>query len=200
MIDLLQHCAPDVHPVTISAIVQQESGGNVLALNDNTSKRSYMPQTMAEAAAIARKLILDGHSVDIGLAQINSKNLPKLRLTVDQVLDPCTNLQASQAILKEGWRRSGGDLAMTFSAYNTGKLNSAIGQKYAAQVFQKSNAPVPLVPAIPGGAIAPWASGTVAPDKIKPALDLRPVRLSVQPPVATSPLAPSGSGLSVSKF
>lgn len=151
---------------------------------------------MAEAAAIARKLILDGHSVDIGLAQINSKNLPKLNLTVEQVLDPCTNLQVSQSILKEGWRRSGGDLVMTFSAYNTGKLNSAVGQKYAAQVFQKSSAPAPLIPAIPGGEMAHWISG----DKIKPALDLRPVRLSVQPSVVGSPLAPDGAGLSVSKF
>jgi type IV secretion system protein VirB1 len=200
MIDLIQHCAPDVHPVTISAIVQQESGGNPLALNDNTSKRIYSPKTIAEAAAIARKLILDGHSVDIGLAQINSKNLPRLNLTVEQVLDPCTNLQASQAILKEGWRRSGGDLAMTFSAYNTGKIDSAIGQNYAAKVFQKAGAPAPLIPAIPGGEIARWVFSANPQDKIKPTSDLRPVRLLVHPPVSASPLAPSGAGLSISRF
>lgn len=143
MLDLIQTCASDVHPVTMNAIIQQESGGNQFALNDNTGKRTYRPKTINEAAAIARKIIADGGSVDIGLAQINSKNLPRLKLTVEQVLDPCINLQASQTILKEGWERSGGDLVGTLSAYNTGKVDSSVGKKYAEKVFLKANYKIP---------------------------------------------------------
>ena len=94
-IALMQQCAPQVAPVTLAAIVQQESGGNPLALHDNTSGKSYAPTTVAEAARLARELIAQGHSVDIGLAQINSRNLPRLGLGVDQVLDPCANLHAA---------------------------------------------------------------------------------------------------------
>lgn len=192
--DLLEHCAPEIHPVTIAAVVQQESGGNPLALHDNTAKNSYRPQSIAEAAEIARKLILDGHSVDIGLAQINSKNLPKLGLTVEQVLDPCTNLQASQKILKEGWYRSGGDIVGTLSAYNTGKVESSVGQGYAQKVYLKANSPNHIVPSIPGGEIAPWVKN--ASNKTT-STDLSPVRLKVEKPVTASPLEPNGEGLRV---
>jgi hypothetical protein len=44
-------------------------------VHDNTSGKSYRPATVAEAARLTRELIDRGHSVDIGLAQINSKNL-----------------------------------------------------------------------------------------------------------------------------
>jgi type IV secretion system protein VirB1 len=123
---MLEQCAPQIAPVTMSAIVQQESGGNPLVLHDNTSGKSYRPATVADAARIARELIAQGHSVDIGLAQINSKNLPRLGLGVDQVLDPCANLHAAQTVLMEGWKRSG-DLRATLSVYNTGKLHSPVG-------------------------------------------------------------------------
>ena len=124
MLELLLTCAPDVHPVTAAAIVQQESGGNPWAIYDNTGKQSYRPKSASEAAEIAQRLVSQGHSIDIGLAQINSRNLPRLKLTVEQVLDPCMNLQASQTILKEGYRRSGGSLTGALSAYNTGKVDS----------------------------------------------------------------------------
>ena len=123
---MMEQCAPQVAPVTLAAIVQQESGGNPLALHDNTSGKGYAPATVAEAARLARELIAQGHSVDIGLAQINSRNLPRLGLGVDQVLDPCANLRAAQTVLMEGWMRSG-DLRATLSAYNTGRLRSPVG-------------------------------------------------------------------------
>ena len=69
---LMEQCAPQIASVTMAAIVQQESGGNPLALHDNTSGKSYRPATIAEAARLARELIAQGHSVDIGLPQINS--------------------------------------------------------------------------------------------------------------------------------
>jgi type IV secretion system protein VirB1 len=180
---LMEQCAPQIAPVTLAAIVQQESGGNPLAVHDNTSGKSYAPTTAAEAARLARELIALGHSVDIGLAQINSRNLPRLGLGVDQVLDPCQNLRAAQAVLMEGWKRSG-DLRATLSAYNTGKLRSPVGMAYGEKVFGKAGV---VVPAIPGGQVAPWATDGAALPPVRPVFTWTP---------QASPLSPKGDGLS----
>ncbi|CDW92602.1 MULTISPECIES: lytic transglycosylase domain-containing protein [Thiomonas] len=181
-IALMEQCAPQVAPVTLAAIVQQESGGNPLALHDNTSGKSYAPATVAEVARLARELIAQGHSVDIGLAQINSRNLPSLGLGVDQILDPCMNLSAAQTVLLEGWSRSG-DLRSTLSAYNTGKLSSPVGMAYGEKVFGKAGV---VVPAIPGGQIASWATVGAALPPVRPVVTWTP---------QASPLAPKGDGL-----
>ena len=181
---MLEQCAPQIAPVTMSAIVQQESGGNPLALHDNTSGKSYRPATIAEAARLARELIAQGHSVDIGLAQINSRNLPRLGLGVDQVLDPCQNLRAAQTVLMDGWKRSG-SLRGALSAYNTGKINSSVGAVYGAKVFEKAGV---VVPAIAGGKLASWAAGGAALPPVRPVITWTP---------QASPLAPKGGGLEV---
>lgn len=197
MLELLLTCAPDVHPVTSAAIVQQESGGSPWALNDNTMKKSYRPKSARDAAEIASRLVAAGHSVDIGIAQINSRNLPHLGLTVEQVLDPCTNLRASQTILKEGYQRSGGDLAGALSAYNTGKINSRVGASYAGSVFRHAGAE-PIVPEIPGGKMAPWVSragGMTLPGAGLPAGKA----IVVQPPEQSS-LQPAGTDFNPRRF
>ncbi len=184
---MLEQCAPQIAPVTLAAIVQQESGGNPLALHDNTSGKSYRPASVAEAARIARALIAQGHSVDIGLAQINSRNLPRMGLDVEQVLDPCQNLRAAQTVLMEGWKQSGGDLSRALAAYNTGNVGSAVGQKYAAQVFGQAGG---TVPAIPGGKVANWTmkamSGSLPP--VRPVITWTP---------QASPLLPQAGSLAL---
>jgi type IV secretion system protein VirB1 len=183
-LQLIHECAPQIAPVTMAAIAQQESGGNPLALHDNTNGKSYRPSTMVEAARIARRLIAAGNSVDIGLAQINSKNLPKLNLSVEQALDPCQNLRAAQAVLMEGWTRSG-NLRATLSAYNTGELRGPVGMAYGEKVFGKAGV---VVPAIPGGVVASWATDGAALPPVRPVLTWTP---------QASPLAPKGDGLNV---
>jgi len=181
-IALMEQCAPAIAPVTMAAVVQQESGGNPLALHDNTTGRSYRPASLAETAQLARDLIAQGHSVDIGLAQINSRNLSSLGMTVDQVLQPCENLRAAQAVLLDGWRRSG-DLRSTLSAYNTGRLDSPVGLQYGASVYGKAGV---TVPAIPGGQMAPWATVGAALPPVRPVVTWTP---------QASPLSPNGDGL-----
>lgn len=135
---LIDQCSPNIHPQTMMAIVKKESGGNPYALHDNGSGKSYFPKTYEEAVALTIQLISSGRSVDIGLAQINSKNLPRLGYSVNQILDPCTNLKASEKILLDGWNRSGGHLKKTLSVYNTGKTNSSVGYQYAHDVTSKA--------------------------------------------------------------
>ncbi len=189
-IQLIHECAPKVATVTMAAIVEQESGGNPLAIHDNTTGESFRPNGLAAAVAIARSLIAAGHSVDLGLAQINSKNLPSLHLTPESAFDPCANLSASQTVLLSGWRQSGGDLRGALSAYNTGKASSAVGANYGAGVYAKAGV---VVPAIPGGKLARWTTEQAFASQAA----LPPVRPVVTWTPQASPLAPQGTGLAV---
>ena len=154
-IQLIALCAPAVAPVTMAALVQQESGGNAFALHDNTTGRTYQPQSAQAAAALLRGLIARGHSVDIGLAQVNSRNLPVLGLDPTAALDPCENLRAAQKILLEAWQRTG-SLAAALAAYNTGTSAGKRGAAYAAAVYSRAGA---AVPTIENGRMARWALG-----------------------------------------
>ena len=190
-LDLLHQCAPQVSAITMSAIIKQESGGNPLALHDNTTGKSYQPASLAAAAKLASDLIRHGHSVDIGLAQINSKNLPGLHIAAKQVLAPCANIHAAQTILLRGWKQSGGDLRGALAAYNTGNSGSSVGQKYAARVFGQAGV---VVPAIPGGKLASLAftnSSNATGDS------LPPVRAVVTWTPRASPLSPRAGALAV---
>ncbi|MHB1669039.1 lytic transglycosylase domain-containing protein [Thiomonas sp.] len=194
-IALLHQCVPKVATVTMAAIVQQESGGNPLAIHDNTSGQSYRPRGLVEAVTIARQLIASGHSVDLGLAQINSKNLPALSVTPESVFDPCTNLRAAQTILLSGWRQSGGDLRGALSVYNTGKASGPVGANYGAGVYAKAGV---VVPAIPGGRLASWVSNAIMTPAV--AADLPPVRPVVTWTPQASPLSPVGGGLAAARW
>lgn len=163
MLELLLACAPAVDPVTMAAIVKQESGGSPWVIYDNTGKRSYRLSSKGEAVLKATELISAGASVDLGLAQINSKNLRWLGLSVEQVMDPCTNVSAGAKILEGNYKRTR-DLNSALSMYNTGRADSSIGRAYTEKVFRHAGV---VVPAIPGGRLpelpdapgAPLSSG-----------------------------------------
>lgn len=150
MIELLLACAPAVDPVTMAAVVKQESGGHPWSINDNNTKRSYRLKTKDEAVLKATELISAGHSIDMGLAQINSKNLRWLGLSVAQVFEPCTNISAGAKVLAHGYEKTG-SLPAALSMYNTGKANSPRGQEYARQVLRHAGI---IVPAPAGGRMA----------------------------------------------
>jgi len=135
--ELLVSCAISLaDPAIMQAIVYQESGGHPWVINDNTTKRSSKFSSKEEAVAEAQRLIAAGHSVDMGLAQINSANLSWLGLSVEQVFDPCTNLQAGARVLRDGLERHG-SIIPALSHYNTGKPDSPRGLRYAAAVLQR---------------------------------------------------------------
>jgi type IV secretion system protein VirB1 len=69
-------------------VVRVESRGNPLALHVNglAADRQPHPATTEEAVAAARHWVDLGYRVDLGLAQIDSANLPALHVTIDQVL------------------------------------------------------------------------------------------------------------------
>lgn len=163
--ELLMRCAPNVHPVTMGALVRHESGGNPYAILDNGDwglprsrrvLRSFRPQSAEEAVTVAKELIAAGHVVDMGLGQINNRNLKGLGLTVEQIFDPCTNLRASQTILSNNYstavRRYGtGDRALyaALSAYNTGNFTSGFANGYVRKVLKASSLNVPELRVLP---------------------------------------------------
>jgi type IV secretion system protein VirB1 len=155
---MISTCAPLVAPVTIAAVVQRESGGNPLAVHDNSTGISHRPATEAEAITLAKSLIAMGHSVDLGMGQINSRNLSWLKQSVETIFDPCTNLSAMQGMLLAAWRQSAGNLPAALSSYSTGKVGNATGSRYAAAVYAQAQQPAPVVAAIPNGKLPAWVS------------------------------------------
>jgi type IV secretion system protein VirB1 len=186
-LELIVQCAPQVAPVTLAAIVQQESGGRQWTIHDNTDKHHYVLTNEASAVALARKLISQRHNIDLGLAQINSRNLGWLGVPVEKIFDPCMNLHVSQHILLSAWNKTGENLGSILQTYNTGKPN---GVNYALNVYRQAGV---AIPAIPGGRLANWANesmtggGSVDHD-VK--YELPPVRLKMEWTPEASPLQP----------
>jgi type IV secretion system protein VirB1 len=181
-------CAPAVDPVTMAAVVKQESGGQPWVVNNNTTRKSMAFASKAVAVAAAVAAVGRGESVDMGLAQINSKNLPALGLTVEQVFDPCTNIAAGANILAASYGRAG-SLGGALSMYNTGRFDSKIGATYAQKVFGQAGEKVPR---IPGGQLAklPETSSFAA----NPAA-MAAVRLTVTPSPFAAGLSPVRTAL-----
>lgn len=137
---LIRHCAPAVAPSTMTAIVRVESGGNPLAIGDNTTRRSYYPRDRATAERLARRLLDAGHLLDIGIAQVDSMNFAGFGVTAHTIFDPCVNLGIGARILSGDYafaaRRYGdGQVALrhAIGMYNTGRLNA--GAPYIARVL-----------------------------------------------------------------
>lgn len=138
---LAAQCAPSVAPATIAAIVQTESGGNVLALNVNgLGRRVAQPSTVADAITVAKFYVAKGYSVDLGLGQINSRNMRRLGLTWETVFEPCTNIAAAGAVLSGNYSsvREGlhpqRALRIALSMYNTGSRSRGFSNGYVGKV------------------------------------------------------------------
>lgn len=141
---LLEECAPNVAPQMIQQIIQVESSGNPLAINVNRlSGKFKLPTNTQEAIELAQRYIDAGYSVDMGLMQINSRNLPKLNLTVEQVFDQCTNITAGATILSTDYARASaaygeGQIALqaALSAYNTGNYSDGFRNGYVSKYLK----------------------------------------------------------------
>jgi len=139
---LSQQCAPGVAPQTMAALIKTESRFKPLAIGINGGARLLrQPASKVEAVATATWLISRGYNIDLGLGQINSTNLARYGLSVDDAFDPCTNLAASAAILTASYKlaRSKGHaeqpaLYAALSAYNTGSLYRGFGNGYVQRV------------------------------------------------------------------
>jgi type IV secretion system protein VirB1 len=136
-------CGSSVDPSTLRAIMRVESGSRAFTINVNGAPAQPHPAaTAAEAAAVAEAWIARGYSVDLGLMQVNSRNLPSLGVTVAQMFDPCTNIQAGASILTADYLAASSGrpnpqdaLKAALSAYNTGNFERGFYNGYVAKYY-----------------------------------------------------------------
>lgn len=151
---LASACAPTIPAATLTPLIRVESGFDPLAINVNGEPRLTVRATSREAAAAAaRRLIAQGRSIDLGLGQINTANLVRLQLSVDDAFDPCRNLTAAARVLEEGYVRAtrhqpDAQLALrtAFSFYNTGHPRRGFDNGYVAKVLIAAGGVAALTP------------------------------------------------------
>ncbi|MCW8167078.1 conjugal transfer protein [Verminephrobacter aporrectodeae subsp. tuberculatae] len=143
---LAQECAPWVAHETMAAIVRTESAFRPLTIGVNGgAKLARQPENKAEAVATAKWLIGNGYNVDLGLGQINSSNLVKTGLTVEDAFEPCKNLAAAASILHWNYQAAsrkapGGQATLhaALSAYNTGSFTKGFANGYVQKVLNNA--------------------------------------------------------------
>lgn len=158
--ELLMRCAPTVNPQTMAAVISAESRGNPYAVADAGplslpwSQRKYLVRSMSfmtkdQAVAAANRLITAGHTVSLGLAQINDRNLKNFGISVDDVFDDCTNVAVGGRILTNFYERAVRQFGNTqtalnaaLSAYNSGDWWRGERDGYVNQVKQQVGKPL----------------------------------------------------------
>lgn len=79
------------------------------------------PINEAHAREIAKMLIKDGFSIDVGLGQINSVNFSKDEL--DDIFNPEFNLRKCAKVLRKCYNAKSKDMRQTIECYNYGMRN-----------------------------------------------------------------------------
>src|SRR5699024_1731011 len=195
---MLARCVPDASPVTMTALLRQESAFDRYAINDNDAGGVIAPPaTEADAVAVATRLLKAGHNIDVGLGQINSANFGRLSVPWTELFKPCTNLKAAALILRECYARAlpkfgtkQRALRAALSCYNTGNFSDGFSNGYVQKVAQKATLPIPaLLP------VGEPAAVTRIPQKLR--VDNRPpiVLRSDAEQAATSPLFVSNKAM-----
>jgi type IV secretion system protein VirB1 len=147
---LASRCASDVAPTTLAAVAGAESGFNTLAIHDNTTRQTVRQQGTRGAVAVATQLIAAGHSVDLGLMQIDSANLTRLGLTVATAFDACASVRAGGKLLAQDYKQPDGQgrqaaLLAALSRYNTGSAWQGFQNGYVNRVVSTAKYLVPAI-------------------------------------------------------
>lgn len=148
---LARHCAPSVAPSTLAALAKVESGFRPLVIHDNADGKLSVSTDVHQAAATAYRLMSAGHSIDLGLMQINSANLPALQLTPEQAFEPCSSIRAAAALLAANYvgdeTRRGQQAALrkAISVYNTGNTERGFANGYVQKVEVAARQIVPAL-------------------------------------------------------
>lgn len=147
---LVQQCSPHIDPIVAQAIVKTESSFRPYAIGVNSGTKVSQPQNYNQAIVSAKKLIGSGGNIDLGLAQINSKNLNWLKLPVEQAFNPCSNLRAMQTVYNHCYERAGNSglgtrMQRALSCYNTGNMRRGFSNGYVNKVTKNYNELKPII-------------------------------------------------------
>lgn len=159
MIDLatlINQCVNPAHKVVMEAIIKVESSGNPLVLGLNKGyKLQTQPKNEEQAKAWAEYLEQHDYNFDVGLGQVNIKNIHKYGYKAKDMLDPCLNLKIASDILDKNYQvalatdNSAKALQKAISAYNTGNFNSGFSNGYVHKVNAKLGTSLALNGEIP---------------------------------------------------
>lgn len=188
---LLAQCAPNVHPETMRGLVGAESKGHMFAIADagpkhlpwsvrKTMVRSFYPGSLAEAVRVVGDLQAAGHTVSIGPAQINDRNLRRMGVSVADAFEPCRNVAIGGQILGECYGRAskkfgqgGQALHAALSCYNSGDFERGARDGYVGLVYAQAGKPLVLkvgggkagvtvpVPSLASAGAVPWVERSV---------------------------------------
>lgn len=139
-------CAIKVAPTTMIAIVKTESQGNAWAIGLNRGKKlRYQPKSYNQAVSWVNYLDQHGYDFDVGLGQVNIRNIRKYGYTPSDMLDPCKNLQVASMILHRNYNEAltTSDsqyeaLYKAISAYNTGNYHAGFNNGYVYKVVNNA--------------------------------------------------------------
>lgn len=154
-------------PNLIRAIIAQESAGRIAALNINRWQGAPVrTDSVQEAVNSAKRSIEQGYSVDMGLMGINSVHLPRFKLSVENVFEPCTNIQIGEQILNENIQTAHraklvGDQALrgALSLYNTGSLTRGLKNGYVDRIWSRYQRTI-VKAAREADSVVPWGVRT----------------------------------------
>lgn len=179
-LQLAAACAPGLAPETLAAIARTESALDSFAIGVNgPGGGAVRVETKQDAVARAKALISAGWSVDLGVMQINSKNLAWLGLSIEEAFDACRSIAAGAKVLT------------AYSGYNTGSPTRGFTNGYVQRVLSAGGvtsettevtAPVPAAAPVPPPCAPEWDSWALA----------RCQKRSPRPPPPSSPAVPPG--------
>ena len=137
------HCAPNIAPITLIAIINTESKGNKWAIGLNHGYHlKYSAHNFIQAVHWVNYLEAHHYNFDIGLGQINIINAHKYGYSAKDMLDPCKNLHVMNAILQKHYVHALSNssntqdaLYKTISAYNTGNFVRGFHNGYVVRVI-----------------------------------------------------------------
>lgn len=159
---LIAQCAPTVHPETMAAVISAESRGHQFAIADAGPKnmpwkqrkhlvKSYYLNSLDSAVSLATNLIADGHTVSLGPAQVNDRNLAAYGLSVREVFNPCTNVRVGGEILTKFYVKAvrefgpgANALRAALSAYNSGSWVRGANDGYVKLILNQLQRPLAL--------------------------------------------------------
>jgi type IV secretion system protein VirB1 len=155
----------------MSAIVRVESSGNPYAIGVVGGRLSRQPANKDEAIATAKALTQAGYNFSVGMSQVNRYNLPRYELDYDKAFEPCANVKAGAAILRDCYERAAakvgpgdGALKAAVSCYYSGNFSTGMKPDFVGQpsyVQKVANHAVPVAGTGTGYVVPAIATGPV---------------------------------------